>query len=123
MKKAKMRKILNQKENMKKVKMRKILNQKRNIKKTNMRKILNRKNKVAKKMYKKSKKCLSKVEKFCQQIRQGPYFIFTVCHWCLYKRSVRLFEHQKYNILTAELDPLVRSFDEKHDICDHVIIT
>ena len=46
-----------------------------------------------KKMNKKNKKCLNKVEKFCQQIRQDPYFICTVCHRCLYKRSVRLFEH------------------------------
>ena len=46
-----------------------------------------------KKMHKKNKKCLNKVEKFCQQIRQDPYFICTLCHRCLYKRSVRLFEH------------------------------
>ena len=66
----------------------------------------------------KKKKCLNKVEKICQQIRQGPYFICTVCHRCLYKRSVRLFEHEKYNILTAELHRPVRSFDEKIYICD-----
>ena len=40
-----------------------------------------------KKMHKKNKKFLSKVEKFCQQIRQGPYFICTLCHRCLYKRT------------------------------------
>ena len=56
-----------------------------------------------KRMNKKNKKCLNKVEKFCQQIRQVPYFVCTLCHRCLYKRSVRLFEHEKYNILTAEL--------------------
>ena len=36
---------------------------------------------------------------------------------CLYRPSVRLFEHKKY-ILTAELYCLVRSFDEKSYICD-----
>ena len=37
-------------------------------------------------MNKKNKKYLNKVEKFCQQIRQILYFIFTVCDRC------RLFE-------------------------------
>ena len=41
-----------------------------------------------------------------------------MCHWCLYKLIVRLFEHEKYHILTAELYVLVRSFDEKTSICD-----
>ena len=45
-------------------------------------------------------------------IRQDPYFICTVCHQCLYKCSVRLFEHEKYHILNAELYCPVRSFDE-----------
>ena len=78
--------------------------------KKNMRKI-----QIAKKMHKNNKKCLSKIEKFCQKIRQGPYFICTVCHWYqrLYKHSVRLFEHEKYHIPTAELYCPVRSFDEK----------
>ena len=40
------------------------------MKKTNMSRILNQKNKNA------YKKCLNTVEKLCQQIRNGPYFIF-----------------------------------------------
>ena len=109
-----MRKILNQKENMKtnKTYMRKILNLKEKMKK-NIRKILNQKKENRNKIHKKNKKCLNKVETFCQQIRQGPYFICTVCHRCLYKRSVRLFEHEKYHSLTAELYCPVRSFVEK----------
>ena len=47
------------------------------MKKTNMGKILNQKKKIAK-GYIKTKKHLNKVEKFCQQIRQGPNFICTV---------------------------------------------
>ena len=66
----------------------------------------------------KRKKCLNKVKTFCQQIRQGPYFICAVSHRYLYKRSVRLFEHKKYHILTAELYCAVRSFDEKIYVCD-----
>ena len=88
--------------------MRKILNQKENMKKTSMRKILNQKKQNRKKIHKKNKKCLNKFEKFCQQIRQGFYFICTEYHRCLYKRSVRLFEHEKYNILTLLQNCIVR---------------
>ena len=66
-----------------------------------------------KKMHKKQKS-LNKVGKFCQKIKQDPYFIYTVCHQCLCKCSVRLFEYEKYPILTADLHCPVRSFDEKN---------
>ena len=61
-------------------------------------------------MHKKNKNCLNEVAKFCQQIRQDRYFIWTVCHWCLYKQSVRLFEHEKYHILNAEWDHLMKIY-------------
>ena len=41
-----------------------------------------------------------------------------MCHRCLYKRSARLFEHEKYHILTAKLYCPVRLFDEKTYLCD-----
>ena len=76
-----MRTILKQEEDIKKTNMRKIVTQKENMKKPNIKKILNQKKKIMhKKIHKKNQKCLKKVEKFCQQIRQGPYFICTVCH-------------------------------------------
>ena len=71
-----------------------------------------------KKMHKKNRECLNKVEKVSQQVRQGTYFIGTVCHWYLYRRSVRLFEHEKCHILTAKLYYSVRSFDDKIYICN-----
>ena len=74
-------------------------------------------------MHKKNKKCLNKVEKLCKQIIQGPYFICTMRHRCLYKRSVRLFDNEKYNILTAELHCPVRSFVEKRIYVKNVINT
>ena len=67
--------------------------------------------------HKKNKKCLNKIKTFCQQIRQDHYFICAVCHRCLYKSSVRLFEHEKY-ILTVEFYSPVRSFDEKFNTCN-----
>ena len=67
-------------------------------------------------MHKKNKKCSNKVEKFCYQMRQGFYFIYTVCYQCLHKHIVKLFEHEKY-ILTTELYCPVISFDEETYIC------
>ena len=119
MKKRTIKKILSQKKkNEKKTNIRKILNKKEDTKKLqifgekkSMRKRMYEKKKCdknpelkqenCKKMHKKNKKCLNKVAKLCQQIRQGRYFICTVCHRFLYKRSVRLFEHESY-ILTAD---------------------
>ena len=49
-------------------------------------------------------------------MRQGFYFIYTVCYRCLHKHIVRLFEHEKY-ILTTELYCPVISFDEETYIC------
>ena len=49
------------------------LYEKENMRKTNMTKILNQKKKIV-------KRCIKRTKKFCQQIRQGPYFICTVCH-------------------------------------------
>ena len=111
-KKAKQNKT-KQKENMTE-----ILNQKQNMRKKNMINILHQKEKTAKRYIKRKKRCLSKVEKFCKQIRQGPCFIFTMCNRCFYQCSFRLFEHAKYDILAGELYCPVRSFDEKIYICD-----
>lgn len=60
----------------------------------NDRKILNRKNKIV--------KSLNKVKKFCQQIRQGPYFICIVSHWCLLSTMSDYF-NMRNQIFTAEL--------------------
>ena len=67
---------------------------------------------------KKTKKNSDKVDSLMQQVKQGPYYIFTICHRNLYQRSVRLCKHEKYNIVTPELYHPVNSFDEtvKHVI-------
>ena len=46
-----------------------------------------------------------------------------MCHWCLYKRSVRLFENEKYHVVTAELHCLLRSFDKKSIRMVHALNT
>ena len=131
LKKRNIRKILNQKENMKKATMWKIPIEKDNIKKTNMRKILNQKKRYEKnkydknpepkkdnhkKVHKKNKKCLNKVTKFCQQIRQSLFHLYSVSSMP-FKHSVRLFEHDKY-ILTAEFYSPIKLFDQKIYICN-----
>ena len=82
--------------------MRKILNQRENMTKHKYDKNLEPKKEKCKKIHKKNKKCLNKVEKFCLQIKQDPYFICTVSHPYLYKRSIKLFQNEKYHILTVE---------------------
>ena len=62
-----------------------------------------------------------KVEHFPEQVKQGSYYIFTICHRSLYQRSVKLFKHEKYYILTAELYHPKKSFDEKLYICETLL--
>ena len=59
------------------------------------------------------KKSCDKVENFLQQVKQGPYYICTICHESVYQCSVRFLKHEKYRILTSELYHPVKSFDEK----------
>ena len=74
-------------------------------------------NKYRKERYQ-EKKRLRNIENFLQQIKQGPYYICTVCHRSLYQRSVRLFKPEKYHVLTADLYHPVKSYDEKFNICE-----
>ena len=64
------------------------------------------------------KKSCGKVENFLQQVKESPYFISTASHLSLYQPRVRLFKHEKYDNITAELHHLVKSFDEKLYICE-----
>ena len=36
------------------------------------------------------------ISQFCQKIKQGPYYVCTVCHRMLYRKSVLIFNKQKY---------------------------
>ena len=80
--------------------MRKILNQNKSIKR-NSKKCWTKKITSRKAGWKQQKmfKCAWNV---FQQIRQGSYFICTVCHKCLYKHSVRLINHEKFYILKLD---------------------
>ena len=42
----------------------------------------------------KNKSC-DKVKNFLQQVKQGSYNFFTICHRSRYQRSVRFFKHEK----------------------------
>ena len=58
---------------------------------------------------------------FLQQVKQGPYYIYTICHQSQYQRRGRFSKHEKYQILTSKLyhlsDKEGKSFDEKLYIC------
>ena len=73
---------------------------------------------IIKQNYQENKKNCGKVDSFLQQVKQGPYYVCTICHRNLYQRSVRLRQHEKYNFLTTELYHPVKSFDEKLYICE-----
>ena len=58
------------------------------------------------------------ISQFCQKIKEGPYYVCTVCNRMSYRKSVLIFNKQKYanrsiqNIFTEKL-----SFDNKEYIC------
>ena len=62
--------------------------------------------------YQENKRC-DKAENLLQQVKQEPHYIFKICHRILYQCSIRLFKHEKYHILIADLYHPVKSFDEK----------
>ena len=51
------------------------------------------------------------------ELKQGPYYICTICHPNLYQSVVRLFKYEKCHILSAELYHSVKSFDEQLYMC------
>ena len=71
------------------------------------------KNEKSEMLKKKKKKSCGNVENFPQQVKQGLYYICTICHGRLHQLSVRLFNYEKYNILIAVLNNPVKPFEEK----------
>ena len=59
------------------------------------------------------------INQFKRKIREGPYFICTVCNRLLYKKSVITFINKKYPC--QKYFNIQQSFDQKHYICTHVI--
>ena len=58
---------------------------------------------LSKKRYQEKTKGCGRVQNFLQQVKQGPYYICTICHRSLYRRSDRFFKYEKYYILCTEL--------------------
>ena len=55
------------------------------------------------------------IDQFKEKLKQGPLYIFTVCHHIMYKKTVRLLTQSKYerkDLFTAKL-----SFDQREYIC------
>ena len=64
------------------------------------------------------KKSCGKVQNFLQQVKQGPYYIYTKYHRNLYQCNARFFKSEKHQILTSDLYHPVKSFDEILYICE-----
>ena len=56
------------------------------------------------------------INQFKRKIREGPYFICTVCNWILYKKSVITCINKKYSCQTYF--NIQQSFDGKQYICN-----
>ena len=56
------------------------------------------------------------INQFKRKIREGPYFIYTVCHRILYKKSVITCINKKYPCQTYF--NIQQSFDGKQCICN-----
>ena len=58
------------------------------------------------------------VVKFKEEVKKGPFYICVVCNRTLYKRTVQIFEKNKYQVETSSVfDCIVCSADGKQYIC------
>ena len=55
--------------------------------------------------------------KFHSRIKEGPYYICSVCNRLLYRKSVKLLEKKKYSLVPKILFTNIASFDNKQYIC------
>ena len=60
-----------------------------------------------------------RIDSFKIQITNGPYYICVVCNRCLYRRSVKYFVEEKYNMPQENYFFVahINSFDQKEYIC------
>ena len=56
------------------------------------------------------------MKEFKINIKQGPYFVCVICNRSMYKRSVKLFDMEKYEILDDTTLPFVNSYNGNHYI-------
>ena len=79
---------------------------------------------------KKNEKCIKKrksslhdvnldrcISKFQSRIKEGPYYICSVCNRLLYRKSVKLLEKKKYSSVPKNVFTNTASFDSKEYIC------
>ena len=59
---------------------------------------------------------VSRVTVFKNAIKEGPYYICVVCHRCLYKKSVKKFISNQYNV-SCDVFHEIQSFDQCKYIC------
>ena len=57
------------------------------------------------------------ISKFHSRIKEGLYYICSVCNRLLYRKSVKLLEMKKYSLVPKTLFINIASFDKKQYIC------
>ena len=55
-----------------------------------------------------------RISVFKVAVREGPYYICNVCNRCLYKKTVKSFEANKYGEEFTNLFTIVKSFDSQY---------
>ena len=67
--------------------------------------------------YAERKGSMNRILKFTAMIQEGPYYVCIVCNRCLYRRSVILFNNEKYELDIPDFYHEVISFDGNVYIC------
>ncbi|XP_028408493.1 uncharacterized protein LOC114531049 [Dendronephthya gigantea] len=57
------------------------------------------------------------ISMFHTRIKEGPYYVCSVCNRLLYRKSVKLLERKKYDSVPNSVFTIVTSFDGKEYIC------
>ena len=56
------------------------------------------------------------ISKFHSRMKEGPYYICSICNRLLYRKSVKLLEKKKYSLVPKTLFINIASFDNKQYI-------
>lgn len=91
--------------------------------KENYEKTAEKRKKKSREIYQKKAECRRKsstdrIKQFKLNIIQCPYFICVICNRSLYKRSVKLFDIEKYEVLSDKSMSLVCSLDSNNYVCN-----
>jgi len=59
----------------------------------------------------------NRISCFKTAVREGPYYVCVICNRCLYKRTVKLFHENEYELEFSNWYTIMQSFDSSYYIC------